>query len=91
MSGNGSKLTITQNPDKAILNWQSFNIGSNEHTVFIQPYSSSVALNRINHGNSSEILGRLGANGQLMLVFNLVKWTENEDNNDELITIDYSL
>ena len=61
-------LTVTQGSDKAIINWQSFNILNGETTRFIQPSSSSVALNRITNGNPTQILGTLTANGQLMLV-----------------------
>ncbi|MDR3476673.1 MAG: hypothetical protein P4M14_01415, partial [Gammaproteobacteria bacterium] len=39
---------IQQGSNKAILQWNSFNIGAGERTQFIQPNASSVALNRIN-------------------------------------------
>lgn len=60
--------TITQTTDKAAINWQSFNIGAGQHTQFIQPSASSITLNRVVGGNPSEILGRLSANGTIMLV-----------------------
>jgi large exoprotein involved in heme utilization and adhesion len=41
-------VQIDQSSDKAIINWQSFNIGAQEKTQFIQPSASSIALNRIN-------------------------------------------
>lgn len=59
---------ITQTTDKAAINWQSFNIGAGQHTQFIQPSASSITLNRVVGGNPSEILGRLSANGTIMLV-----------------------
>ncbi len=64
----GTELTVTQSTDKAIINWQGFSIGADEHTRFIQPNSSSVTLNRVIGNDVSEILGRLTANGHIYLV-----------------------
>jgi len=62
-------VQINQVSDKAILSWQSFNIGASEKTQFIQPNASSVALNRINPSQgASQILGTLTSNGQIILV-----------------------
>ncbi|GAB4391957.1 MAG: hypothetical protein Tsb005_03920 [Gammaproteobacteria bacterium] len=61
--------TIYQSSDQAILEWQSFNIGSGERTHFQQPNSSSVTLNRINAANGvSQIFGTLTATGHIFLV-----------------------
>jgi filamentous hemagglutinin family protein len=59
---------ITQTSDRAIINWQTFSIGASDYVQFIQPSTSSVALNRITGGTSSSILGSLSANGQVFLV-----------------------
>src|SRR3990167_2605458 len=59
---------VNQTSDKAIINWQSFNIGASESTHFQQP-AGGVALNRINPTQgASEIYGRLTATGQIILV-----------------------
>lgn len=63
-----STLTVTQQSQKAILNWQSFNIGRDASVEFKQPNASSAALNRIFQGSPSEIFGRLSANGQVYLL-----------------------
>ncbi|MFZ2726341.1 MAG: filamentous hemagglutinin family protein [Methylococcaceae bacterium] len=63
----GNTMTIRQTSDKATLNWQSFNVGANNHVDFQQPSSSSIALNRINDANPSQILGEVSANGQVYL------------------------
>src|SRR5713101_5485369 len=42
----GNRLTVTQNQNSAYLNWQSFNISADGTVTFVQPSSSSVALNR---------------------------------------------
>ncbi|MCD6040161.1 MAG: hxuA 2, partial [Gammaproteobacteria bacterium] len=62
-------VQINQSTDKAIINWQSFNISSQETTQFIQPNASSITLNRINpQQGASQILGKLQANGRIILV-----------------------
>lgn len=63
-----TKLGIIQNTDKAIINWQQFNIDAGEHTQFYQPSASSIALNRVISDNPSSILGKLSANGHIILV-----------------------
>ena len=64
-----STVTVTQSTDKAIINWNTFNIGTGELTRFIQPSSSSVALNRVTGGlGPSQLYGTLSANGRLFLV-----------------------
>ena len=62
-----NKLQIDQASDKAVLNWQSFSIGSGAWVNFTQPSASAIALNRVMGTNPSEILGRLSANGQVFL------------------------
>ncbi len=63
----GTRMDITQTSDRAILNWQSFNIGQSAHVNFNQPSVSAVTLNRVVGGDPSQILGRMTANGQVFL------------------------
>jgi len=65
---NGNTLTINQGTDRLILGWHSFSIGQGETTRFVQPSSSSMALNRVNGGTRSMIEGRLEANGGVILI-----------------------
>ncbi len=60
--------TITQSTQKAILEWQRFNISPTELVKFVQPNETAVILNRVTGGDPSRILGKLQANGQLFLV-----------------------
>lgn len=61
-------VRIDQGSDKAILEWNSFNIGSNESVHFQQP-SGGVALNRISPLQGvSQIFGQLSATGKIVLV-----------------------
>jgi len=64
----GNAMTVTQGSDKAILNWQTFDIGSQASVRFIQPSTGSVTLNRVLSGEASQIYGKLGANGHVFLV-----------------------
>lgn len=63
----GNTLRIDQQSDKAILNWEKFNIGEGNTVQFVQPSSTSIALNRIHDQNPSTIYGQLIANGQVYL------------------------
>lgn len=68
MSTTGNQLNINQETDRAILNWQSFNIGKDHSVNFKQPGKNSIALNKIFQNDPSQILGTLTANGQVYLV-----------------------
>ncbi len=64
----GSAMEVRQTTDRAILNWQSFNIGSKAQVDFFQPRTQSVALNRVLSADPSSIYGTLRANGGVFLV-----------------------
>lgn len=61
-------MQITQSTDKAIINWNSFNVGENQSVQFIVPNANAATLNRVTGGNPSEILGSVKSNGQLWLL-----------------------
>jgi len=61
-------LLVKQSSSKAIINWQGFDIASDELVQFKQPDQHSVILNRVTGNNPSEIFGKLQANGQVFLV-----------------------
>src|ERR1700761_5686519 len=56
--------TVTETSPRAAVNWQSFDVGSQQKVVFSQPSSNSIILNRVTGGAPSEIAGRIDANGQ---------------------------
>jgi len=60
-------LTIHQSTPKAIIEWQSFNVGGSASVQFQQPNRDSVIFNRVLDVNPSQILGRIQANGQVFL------------------------
>nr|WP_256701715.1 YDG domain-containing protein [Burkholderia sp. SRS-W-2-2016] len=68
MSTRGSTTTITQSSSTMSVNWNSFNVAPRETVTFVQPSTSSVALNRIFDTSGTRILGTLNANGQVFLV-----------------------
>jgi filamentous hemagglutinin family protein len=63
----GNLLQITNSPN-AIINWQSFSIGANEVTRFVQGSASSAVLNRVVGHDPSSILGALQSNGRIFLL-----------------------
>ncbi|EDX5730568.1 filamentous hemagglutinin N-terminal domain-containing protein, partial [Salmonella enterica] len=66
MSGN--QMTIHQQTQNMATNWHSFDIGKNNTVQFVQPDSSSVALNRVTGASGSQIMGTLKANGQVFIL-----------------------
>jgi filamentous hemagglutinin family protein len=59
---------IEQRSNRLAIDWQRFNIAPHERVSFRQPSSSAAALNRIFDQNPSQILGRLDANGRVLLL-----------------------
>ncbi|WP_059412904.1 GLUG motif-containing protein [Cupriavidus basilensis] len=68
ITGSGNALTITQDSDRAIVNWQSFDVGTNASVRFVQPSTTAATLNRVTGSGASQILGTMTANGQVYLV-----------------------
>ena len=60
-------MTVNQASQRAVINWNTFNIGSNASVNFVQPNAQAVTLNRVNDSNPSQIFGRISANGQVFL------------------------
>ncbi|MGH7005414.1 MAG: filamentous hemagglutinin N-terminal domain-containing protein, partial [Alphaproteobacteria bacterium] len=63
-----NKLQVTQGSDKAIIDWRSYSIGSQAWVNYTMPGAGSVSLNRVTGGDPSQILGKLTANGTVMLI-----------------------
>lgn len=68
ISSTGSTTTINQSTANAVINWQSFGIAAGQTVQFVQPGSTSVALNRVLGADASSILGNLSANGKVFLL-----------------------
>jgi filamentous hemagglutinin family protein len=68
ISRSGATTTIVQTTGSTAINWQSFGIAAGESVRFVQPGTSSVALNRVLGADGSAIHGNLSANGKVFLV-----------------------
>ena len=68
VSSSESLMTIDQNTDQAIIEWNSFNIGQNNSVMFNQPSINASALNRVISGNPTTLAGTLSANGNIFVV-----------------------
>ncbi|WP_417696901.1 filamentous haemagglutinin family protein [Pseudomonas sp.] len=68
-AGGKTTVKIEQTADKAILNWETFNVGRNT-TVDFQQQSDWAVLNRVNdpQARPSQIQGQIKGNGTVMLV-----------------------
>ena len=65
-----NELHVQQNTDKAVINWNSFNIGQNATTEFHQNNSNSIAVNRVTGAglDPTQIMGTLKANGRIVVL-----------------------
>jgi filamentous hemagglutinin family protein len=61
-------MNINQTSQRAVINWDSFNVGKNATVNFNQPNANAVTLNRVTSGSASVINGAINANGQVILV-----------------------
>ncbi|MFA9204145.1 MAG: ESPR-type extended signal peptide-containing protein, partial [Flavobacteriales bacterium] len=59
IGGTLGNTSINQSSQNVAINWQSFNIARGESVNFVQPNSSSVALNRVLGSDGSSIMGNL--------------------------------
>jgi len=68
IQNNGATTLINQASDRAIINWNGFNIDVHELVRFVQPNQLSVILNRVVGTDPSSIQGQLQANGRVFLI-----------------------
>jgi filamentous hemagglutinin family protein len=64
----GNTTTIQQSTDRAIIRWNSFDVGASERVDFQQPSRSSITVNRIADAKASLIDGQITANGNILLL-----------------------
>lgn len=64
-----NQLTVNQASARAVIHWDSFNIGAGKTVHFEQPNASAAVLNRVTgSANMSEIYGTLSATGTVLLM-----------------------
>ena len=68
ISQSGSNMKLLQSSDRAVVNWQSFDVGSAAEVQFQQPSATSSVLNRVASQAPSQIFGKISANGQVFLL-----------------------
>ncbi|MBU3629157.1 filamentous hemagglutinin N-terminal domain-containing protein, partial [Polynucleobacter sp. AP-Reno-20A-A9] len=61
-------MTVNQTSQRAVVNWDSFNVGKNASVTFNQPNANAVTLNRVTGATASMIEGAVKANGQVVFV-----------------------
>ncbi|MEM1382489.1 MAG: filamentous hemagglutinin N-terminal domain-containing protein [Pseudomonadota bacterium] len=68
ITSQGNATTIRQRSNRAVIDWQSFDIAPQERVDFQQPSTSAVALNRVRSATPSQIQGALNAPGNVWVV-----------------------
>ncbi|MBT3394092.1 MAG: filamentous hemagglutinin N-terminal domain-containing protein, partial [Waddliaceae bacterium] len=68
ISQDGNTMTVDQQTDKAIIDWQDYSIAADESVQYTQPNTDAIALNKITGANPSEIMGSIVANGQIFIM-----------------------
>lgn len=68
-TSSANDMHIQQTSDKAIIQWQSYNVDKNQQVTYQQPSASAISLNRINPQNgASNIYGTITSNGRVWLI-----------------------
>jgi filamentous hemagglutinin family protein len=67
ISQTSNNTLITQSTQRGVVQWQSFNVGSQQSVTFAQPSTTSSTLNRVIGGDPSAIAGKITANGQIVI------------------------
>ncbi|WP_216243775.1 S-layer family protein, partial [Polynucleobacter sp. Fuers-14] len=61
-------LTVNQSSQRAVINWDSFNVGSKATVNFNTPGANSTTLNRVTGATASMINGAVNSNGNVIFV-----------------------
>ncbi|MBI5107969.1 MAG: filamentous hemagglutinin N-terminal domain-containing protein [Rhodocyclales bacterium] len=67
ISQTAATMTVQQASQRAVVDWNTFNVGSQAQVNFVQPNASAAILNRVLDSRPSEIFGRITSNGQVFL------------------------
>ena len=69
ISSSGAVTTIRQSSNRAVIDWQIFDVGTQEAVSYLQPGQNAAILNRVTGGaGASQIDGSLSANGQVFVL-----------------------
>lgn len=67
LQSSGNTLNVNQATQRGVVEWNTFNVGSQARVNFNQPSASAVTLNRVLDMNASQILGSISATGQVFI------------------------
>ncbi len=67
---NSNTLNVNQSSERAVINWNSFNVGDSASVEFKQPDTQALTVNRVVNTSTdpTQILGSLKSNGQVMVL-----------------------
>ncbi|WP_310568480.1 filamentous hemagglutinin N-terminal domain-containing protein, partial [Hydrogenophaga sp.] len=68
IASDGTRMNVSQETNKMVVDWQTFSIGSGNQVHFQQPSASAAVLNRVLGSQVSVIRGAMTANGRVFLV-----------------------
>ena len=63
----GNTMNVVQASQRAVVNWDSFNIGKNAKVEIVQPNAQAVIHHRVNSVSATQIDGMLKSNGQVVI------------------------
>ena len=61
-------MNVNQTSQRAVVDWNTFNVGKDATVNFNQPNANASTLNRVSDPNPSAIHGRINAPGEVLLV-----------------------
>jgi filamentous hemagglutinin family protein len=61
-------LNVNQTSQRAVVNWEKFDVGAAATVNFNQPNAQASTLNRVSDPNPSRIFGKINAPGEVILV-----------------------
>src|SRR6202021_3431145 len=61
-------LTVDQTSQRAVIDWNTFNLGSAAQVNFETPGSGAATLNEVLSANPSQIFGKITGKGQVFLI-----------------------
>lgn len=68
IQSSAAAVAVKQGSNRAVINWNSFNVGAGKVVTFQQPGAGAAILNRVTGPGGASIAGSLSSNGQVFLI-----------------------
>lgn len=68
LAQSGNTMNVNQTSQRAVVDWNTFNVGQNATVKFNQPNAQASTLNRVSDSNPSQIFGKIQSQGEVVLV-----------------------